>query len=79
MHYVYILKSEKDGRLYKGMTFDLAKRLQIHNQGKVRATKGYRPWRLVYSEEYSTMMEARSRELYFKSGVGRDFLKSMNL
>jgi putative endonuclease len=55
---------------------DLNKRLEAHNQGKVRTTKNRRPVRLVYTEEFEDYSEARSRELYLKSGTGRDWLKN---
>ena len=77
MFYVYILKSGKDGRLYKGMTQNLPLRLKQHNEGHNKSTKGFCPWELVYSEEFETRMEARSRENYFKSGSGREFLNSL--
>ena len=75
MYYVYILKSDIDGRLYKGMTNNLKERVDQHNLGQNRSTKGFRPWKLVYQEKYSTRLEARTREKYFKSGVGKEFLK----
>ncbi len=75
MHFVYVLQSEVDGRLYKGMTNNLEKRIDQHNSGKNRSTKGFLPWVLVYHEVFSTQIEARAREKFFKSGVGREFLK----
>ncbi|MDP5229117.1 MAG: GIY-YIG nuclease family protein [Cellulophaga sp.] len=75
MFYVYVLKSEVDGRLYKGMTTDVLKRVSQHNLGQNKSTKGFLPWILIYQEEFSTREEARKREKYFKSGVGREFLK----
>lgn len=33
MYYVYILKSGKNGKLYKGVTNDLKRRLKEHNEG----------------------------------------------
>jgi predicted GIY-YIG superfamily endonuclease len=32
--YVYVLKNEIDGRLYKGMTEDIDVRIKVHNLGK---------------------------------------------
>jgi putative endonuclease len=75
MFYVYVLKSEKDGRFYKGMTSFLEKRVKQHNLGQNKSTKGFLPWDLVYYEEFQTRGEARIREKYFKSGEGREFLK----
>jgi putative endonuclease len=74
---VYILKSGKDGRLYKGLTRDLEKRIKEHNNGKTKTTKGFRPWELIYKEEFITLKESREREKYFKTGVGRDYLKRL--
>ncbi len=76
MYYVYVLRSRKDGRLYKGMADDLQRRLKQHNGGQNRSTKGFLPWDLAYYERFQTRAEARSREKYFKSGIGREFLKS---
>jgi putative endonuclease len=76
MYYVYVLKSGIDKRLYKCITNNLKRRLKEHNSGKHKSTKGYTPWNLVYFEEVSTRIEARKREKYFKSGIGRDYLKN---
>ena len=77
MYYVYVLRSLKDGRLYKGFTLDLDRRIIEHNSGKTKSTKGYLPWKLVYYEEVKTRIEAREREKYFKSGMGREYLKNI--
>lgn len=77
MYFVYVLRSEKDGRLYKGFSSNLEKRIREHNSGKTKSTKGYLPWKLVYSEKVESRIEARKREKYLKSGVGRDYLKEI--
>jgi putative endonuclease len=77
MYYAYVLRSGLDNRLYKGFTNNLEKRIYEHNQGKNKSTAPYRPWKLVYFEEFLSMAEARKRELYFKSGSGREFLKKI--
>ena len=74
MYFVYVLKSNKNSRLYKGMTNDLKRRIYEHNLGKNKSTRPYRPWTLVYFESFETRVEARSREKYLKSGIGREFL-----
>ena len=76
MYFVYVLKSEKDGRLYKGFTDNIDRRLKEHNSGKTKSTKPYKPWKLVYFEECSDKENARKRELFLKSGIGRNFLKN---
>jgi putative endonuclease len=78
-HFVYVLKSEDTGRLYTGMTKDLSSRLSFHNSGKVRSTKAYRPWTLVYYEDCNNQAQARKREVYLKSGFGRKFLRGIGI
>ncbi|MFC5193705.1 MULTISPECIES: GIY-YIG nuclease family protein [Bizionia] len=76
MFYTYVLKSEVDGRRYKGHTDNIASRLLEHNSGKTKSTKGYIPWELVYFESFKTREEAIERERFFKTGVGREFIKN---
>lgn len=72
MWYVYILKSEKDGRLYRGMTSDLRRRFSEHNKGEELSTKAGAPWRLLYYEAFRNKTDARREELFLKSGKGRE-------
>jgi putative endonuclease len=74
---VYAIRSEVDGRIYVGMSRDVMHRVSEHNSGKVFSTKGYRPWKLLLQEEVGARHEARKREKYFKSGVGKEYLKSL--
>lgn len=76
MFYTYILKSKKDGKLYTGYTDDLRKRFKEHNSGKSVYTKGRGPFELIYYEACVEQKDARSRELYLKSGKGKRYLKS---
>ena len=77
MFYVYILRSLKNRRLYTGSTNDLKRRLGEHNRGQSKYTKYSGPFELIYKEECLTKSEAYKRELFFKTGKGRDFLKSV--
>lgn len=77
MFFVYVIKSKIDGRLYKGFTNNLERRLKEHNFGKNKTTAPYKPWSLVYNEGFETRKEARKREKYLKSGAGREFLKNI--
>lgn len=75
-YYTYILKSEKDGKIYTGYTKDLRKRLMQHNKGLSTYTKGRRPFILIYYEACLLEDKARSREKYLKSGMGKRYLKN---
>lgn len=73
MYHLYILKSDKRKNWsYVGITSDIDRRFAEHTRGTVKSTKGYRPLSVVYSEEYPTEEAARKRELYLKSGIGRE-------
>ncbi len=72
MHYVYVLKSIKDKKMYTGCTEDLRKRFREHNIGKVNSTKGRGPFELIYYEASSDKTDAFAREKYLKSGMGKD-------
>ena len=74
MAWVYIIKSEED-YIYVGSTTDLEKRLFQHNNKLAGWTKRGNNWKLIYSEEFSTYSEARKKEKWLKTGIGRDFIK----
>ena len=76
MPFVYILESQNTGRWYIGMTENIEERLKEHNAGRVRSTKGYRPYSVIYTEEYPDATSARKREIQIKkSGIIRKQLK----
>lgn len=77
MYKVYAIKSKLRNYIYVGMTSDLEERILRHNNGRERTTRAYRPFELIYYEEHPTREEARKREKYFKSGVGKEFLKKI--
>ncbi len=62
MFYMYILKSEKDKKLYFGYTNNLEKRIKEHNLGLVESTKPRIPVYLVYYEAYASKQDAVKRE-----------------
>ena len=74
VHYVYILRSLKDGNLYTGYTSDLRARIADHTAGKARATRRRRPLQLIYYEAYLLSSDAKARELFLKSGSGKRFI-----
>jgi len=63
--------------IYVGLTRDLDRRLIEHNKGETRSTKAYKPFVLIYEERFNSRVEARAKEKYLKSGIGKEFLKSL--
>ena len=76
-YFVYVLKSELNGKTYTGHTSNLNQRLKEHNAGKTKSTKPFIPYKLFYFEEFNSRQDAVIREKYLKSGVGRDFIKNI--
>lgn len=74
---IYAIKSCVDGRIYVGMSQNTEKRIKEHNQGQVFSTKGYRPWKIIYTEFIGDRKECRKKEKYYKSGFGKEFLKNI--
>ena len=82
MYTVYILRSLKSGRYYKGQTNDLSRRLKEHNNGEEIATSRDHPWELVFSFECNTRSEAIKLEKKLKNITARerieDFIRRHN-
>ncbi len=77
MYFTYVLFSKKLNKRYVGSTADVQLRLIEHNNGHSKFTKGGIPWSLIHTEKFNTLSEARKRELFLKSGVGRKFLDNL--
>ena len=75
MYFVYAIYSISFDRLYIGFTNDLSRRLNEHNSKKNKSTKAYVPWKLIHKEGFETRLDARKREKYLKSGIGREYLR----
>jgi putative endonuclease len=75
MYYVYVLQSEVDKSVYVGRTADLIRRLKYHNSGRVKSTKGKKPYKLVFYEAFKDKSDSVRDELFFKTGYGKEVLK----
>ena len=75
MYKIYVLQSLKDRKTYTGYTSNLENRLAYHNSGHVKATKHRRPLKILFTEDFNTVAEAKARELWWKSKSGRTKLK----
>jgi putative endonuclease len=74
-YYVYVLYAKSYNKIYIGYTSNLEQRINSHN---VLANKGwtikFRPWNMVYSEEFDSKSEALRRENELKTAKGRLFI-----
>ena len=76
---IYVLKSTISGKQYIGASHEdqPQSRLNAHNLGKTRSTKNGKPWVFIYSEVFEMYTDARKREIFLKSGQGRQLLKQL--
>jgi putative endonuclease len=77
MFYVYVISSSARNYLYVGLTDNVERRINEHQSGKNKTTKPYKPYRVILIEQFETRVEARMREKYLKSGIGKEFLKTL--
>ena len=75
MYYVYVLENKSER--YIGRTNNLRRRIQEHNAGKNLSTKSTANWKLIYYEAHLDFNDAKRREGYFKTSVGRRSLNRM--
>src|SRR5690606_6223152 len=74
MFFVYAIKSIDRDYIYVGLTGNLNRRFDQHQKGQNKTTAPYRPFTLIYQETFETRIEARAKEIYLKSVVGKEFL-----
>jgi len=79
MAWVYILQSDVNSRFYIGSTNDLERRLIEHKEGRSGYTKFLRPFKIVFSQEFETLIEARKIEFKLKSFKSRKILERIIL
>jgi putative endonuclease len=66
---VYVIKNSK-GRLYIGLSENVATRVDQHNNGTSRWTKGKGPWSLAWTSAQMPLSEARKLENLLKRQKG---------
>ena len=76
--YLYIVQCS-DGSLYTGITTDVNRRVEEHNQGiGAKSLRGKRPVRLVLVENFKDQSSVRKREEVIKSWKREYKLKLIN-
>ena len=76
MFYTYVLRSKKDGKFYTGYTKALRKRFREHNKKNIFSTKDRGPFELIYYEACVNEQDAKAREKYLKSGMGKRYIEN---
>jgi putative endonuclease len=74
---VYILCSINFQKHYTGFTSNFKARILSHKELGKDWTAKYRPWKIIFTKEFDNKKEAISYEKWLKSGIGREFIKTI--
>ena len=74
--FVYILKDIR-GRLYVGSTIDIRRRIKQHMTGHTQTTRNMSQPKLVFSQKYFSLQEAKTIEKKLKSLKRKDYLEEI--
>jgi len=75
LYTVYILFSEKHGKIYIGYTSNLINRFHSHNElSKKDWTRNFRPRMVIYCGYFNDKEEVRKREQQLKGAKGREWI-----
>ena len=74
--FVYILRDAK-GRFYIGSTSDLTRRLRQHSLGHTQTTRNMSSPKLVLSQEYASLLDARRIEKRLKALKRKDYIEKI--
>lgn len=80
MYFVYFLVSVRSNKIYVGLTSkNPTLRVEEHNIGSNSWTRANRPFELIFYESYICKEDARRRELFYKTGIGKRIKKAIVL
>lgn len=74
-YFIYILQSLINNDIYIGSTENIESRIKLHNLGKVKSTRGYKPWQLLEQREFNSRSEAILQERFLKTGQQKEIIK----
>ncbi|MCW9705769.1 GIY-YIG nuclease family protein [Fodinibius salsisoli] len=74
-HFLYILRSEVKETYYIGVSDDPERRLAYHNGESKGYTRRHRPWKIVYSQPFTTEEQALAAEEKVKSWKSKKMIR----
>ena len=70
-HFLYILKSKSADKFYIGISQNPERRLEYHNTLEKGFTSRYRPWVIVFTQEFNSKSNALKVERKIKNWKSR--------
>ncbi|MBI5732810.1 GIY-YIG nuclease family protein [Candidatus Jorgensenbacteria bacterium] len=74
MYYVYLLRSTLRNWVYVGITKNVDQRVNEHNEGFVKSTKHYKPYKLIFAQMFLNRRDARDLEKFLKISWNKESL-----
>ena len=68
---VYVIRN-REGKFYIGLSDNVDRRINQHNVGDSKWTRGKGPWKLLWQSEQMNLSDARKLELLLKRQKGGD-------
>jgi len=75
--FVYFIKSISSNGYYIGSSENPEKRLSEHNNGHTPSTRNKGPWKLVFTQSYPSLAEAKKIEYRLKKLKRRDYIEQI--
>ena len=69
LYRVYVIQN-REGKFYIGLSDDVPRRVEQHNSGQSRWTKGRGPWAILWQSDKLSLSEARELEKRLKRQKG---------
>ncbi|HRN25422.1 MAG TPA: GIY-YIG nuclease family protein [Ignavibacteriaceae bacterium] len=76
-YYLYILRSLNFERYYVGISENVERRLKFHNTIEKGFTSRYRPWEVVFKQEFSGKEAAMKAEKKVKGWKSRKMIEKL--
>jgi putative endonuclease len=79
LYYLYILKSQVSNKYYTGSSDNPQKRLGFHNTIEKGFTSRYRPWNIVFTQEFASKELALTAERKIKKWKSKKIYRNLFL
>jgi len=74
-YFLYILQSASFDKYYVGISSNPIRRLMFHNSIEKGFTSRYRPWKIVFTQEFLSKLSANQSELKIKNWKNKTMIQ----
>jgi len=74
MAFLYILQSLINHKYYIGSTVNIKRRIEEHNRGQTKSTRFSKPYKLVFTQQFDSINQAKKIEYKLKRFKNRKII-----